>query len=67
LAEIERENAALREEMAVLAARMVAATAEKEGPESPIHSILEAAEKSDAGKDKKSGSKSLARRIRDLQ
>ncbi len=29
LAEIERENAALREEMAVLAARMVAATAEK--------------------------------------
>ncbi len=67
LAEIERENAALREEMAVLAARMVAATAEKEGPESPIHSILEAAEKSDTGKDKKSGPKSLARRIRDLQ
>ncbi len=64
---IERENAFLREEMAELAARMVAATAEKEGPESPIHSILEAAEKADAGKGKKAGPKSLARRIRDLQ
>lgn len=67
LAEIERENAALREEMAALAARMVAATAEKEGPGSPIHSILEAAEKADAGKGRKAGPKSLARRIRDLQ
>lgn len=67
LAEIERENAALREEMAELAARMVAATAAKEGPDSPIHSILEAAEKSSAGKSKKAGPKSLARRIRDLQ
>ncbi|MFK0684137.1 hypothetical protein SD208_07430 [Ochrobactrum sp. BD67] len=67
LAEIERENAALREEMAELAARMVAATAAKEGPDSPIHSILEAAEKSGAGKGKKAGPKSLARRIRDLQ
>jgi len=67
LAEIERENAVLREEMAALAARMVAATAEKEGPGSPIHSILEAAEKADAGKGRKAGPKSLARRIRDLQ
>ena len=67
LAEIERENAVLREEMAALAARMVAATAEKEGPGSPIHSILEAAEKADAGKGRKAGPESLARRIRDLQ
>ncbi|KAB2733657.1 hypothetical protein F9L02_01390 [Brucella intermedia] len=67
LTEIERENAVLREEMAALAARMVAATAEKEGPGSPIHSILEAAEKADAGKGRKAGPKSLARRIRDLQ
>ncbi len=67
LAGIKRENAVLREEMAALAARMVAATAEKEGPESPIHSILEAAEKADTGKGKKAGPKSLARRIRDLQ
>ncbi len=67
LAEIRRENAALREEMAVLAAHMVAATAKKEGPESPIHSIIEAAEKSDAENEKTSGSKSLAHRIRDLQ
>ncbi|MHC5233093.1 hypothetical protein [Brucella sp. LJL56] len=66
-AEIERENAALREEMAELAARMVAVTADKEGPDSPIHSILEAAEKSDTDKGKNDGSKSLARRIRDLQ
>ncbi len=67
LAEIARENAVLREEMASLAARMVAATAEKEGPGSPIHSILEVAEKADAGKGRKAGPKSLARRIRDLQ
>src|SRR5690606_12207171 len=66
LADLERRNAVLREEMAVLAARVVAATAEKEGPDSPIHSILEA-EKVDAGKGTKAGSKSLARRIRDLQ
>ncbi|MEJ5019991.1 hypothetical protein WH297_09595 [Ochrobactrum vermis] len=64
---IERENALLREEMAELAARMVAATAEKEGPDSPIHSILEAAEKSGTGEGKNAGPKSLARRIRDLQ
>ncbi|MFQ0813469.1 hypothetical protein AVM02_10700 [Brucella anthropi] len=65
--EIERENAVLREEMAALAARMVAATAEKEGPDSPIHSILKTAEKPKAGKGKSARSKSLARRIRDLQ
>ena len=67
LADIGRENAVLREEMAALAARMVAATAEKEGPDSPIHSILETAEKSHKGKGKPSGSQSLASRIRDLQ
>ncbi|WP_183652980.1 coiled-coil domain-containing protein [Brucella daejeonensis] len=65
LAEINRENAVLREEMARLAARMVAATAEKEGPGSPIHKILEAEDVLHKGK--KPRRKSLARRVRDLQ
>ncbi|TNV17712.1 hypothetical protein FIC94_05925 [Ochrobactrum teleogrylli] len=68
-AEIMRQNAALREEMAELAARMVAATAEKEGPDSPIHGILQAAETAAGGKSVKNGkavSKSLASRIQEL-
>ncbi len=66
--EIARENAALREEMAALAARMVAVTAEREGPDSPIHKLLKSAARTEKGKSKKnSGSKSLANRIRDLQ
>ena len=67
LAHIERENAVLREEMAALAARMVAITAEKEGPDSPIHSILGMAEKTGRHEEAPTASKSLARRIRDLQ
>jgi chromosome segregation ATPase len=68
-AEITRQNAALREEMAELAARMVAATADKEGPDSPIHGILQAAETAAGGKSGKNGkavSKSLASRIQEL-
>ena len=67
LAHIERENAVLREEMAALAARMVAITAEKEGPDSPIHSILGMAEQTGRHEEAPTASKSLARRIRDLQ
>ncbi len=62
-ADILKENAALREEMAVLAARMVAATADKEGAASPINKLLDA-EKTDNGT---SRPKSLASRIRDLR
>ncbi|KAF1041559.1 MAG: Chromosome partition protein Smc [Xylophilus sp.] len=64
-AEFSKENAALREEMAALAARMVAATAEKEGENSPIHSLLDAEGSVDKGKN--ASPKSLASRIRDLR
>lgn len=62
-ADILKENAALREEMAVLAAKMVAVTADNEGPASPINKLLEA-EKTTKGI---SRPKSLASRIRDLR
>ncbi|SCD23546.1 hypothetical protein [Brucella inopinata] len=66
--EIARENAALREEMAVLAARMVAITAEREGPDSPIHKLLKGTALTEKGKGKKNKApKSLATRIRDMQ
>ncbi|APY14356.1 hypothetical protein GJU94_14175 [Brucella sp. 10RB9214] len=66
--EIARENAALREEMAVLAARMVAVTAEREGPDSPIHKLLKRTAVTEKGKGKKNKApKSLATRIRDMQ
>lgn len=66
VSDFSRENAALREEMAVLAARMVAATAEKEGADSPIHALVGA---EDAAEDAELDDrpKSLASRIRDLQ
>lgn len=66
VSDFSRENAALREEMAVLAARMVAATAEKEGAGSPIHALVGA---EDAAEDAELDGrpKSLASRIRDLQ
>lgn len=66
VSDFSRENAALREEMAVLAARMVAATAEKEGAGSPIHALVGA---EDAAEDAELDDrpKSLASRIRDLQ
>lgn len=59
-----KENAILREEMAALAARMVAATAEKEGEDSPIPALIkeDSSEKSD-----KARPKSLASRIRELR
>lgn len=59
-----KENACLREEMAALAARMVAATAEKEGEHSPIHGLVE-----EDNSEKPGGArpKSLASRIRDLR
>ncbi len=66
--EIARENAALREEMATLAARMVAITAEREGPDSPIHKLLKGTAVTEKGKGKKNKApKSLATRIRDMQ
>ncbi|UWF59967.1 hypothetical protein [Brucella sp. 2716] len=66
--EIARENAALREEMATLAARMVAITAEREGPDSPIHKLLKGTALTEKGKGKKNKApKSLATRIRDMQ
>ncbi len=64
-AEFSKENAALREEMAALAARMVAATAEKEGENSPILKLLDA--EGSVGKGKNASPKSLASRIRDLR
>ncbi|MCH1764166.1 hypothetical protein MKL58_15545 [Brucella abortus] len=51
--EIARQNAALREEMATLAARMVAITAEREGPDSPIHKLLKGTALTEKGKGKK--------------
>ncbi|MRN67713.1 hypothetical protein [Brucella sp. 10RB9213] len=66
--EIARENAALRDEMATLAARMVAITAEREGPDSPIHKLLKGTAVTEKGKGKKNKApKSLATRIRDMQ
>ncbi|EEY26748.1 MULTISPECIES: hypothetical protein [Brucella] len=66
--EIARQNAALREEMATLAARMVAITAEREGPNSPIHKLLKGTALTEKGKGKKNKApKSLATRIRDMQ
>lgn len=65
LTAIAQQNAALREAMAEMAARMVAVTAEKEGPDSPIHAIL-AADKRDSGK-AEGDNKSLASRIEDFQ
>lgn len=65
--EISSQNAALREEMAALAARMVAATAEKEGAGSPIHALVKEQAVTKKGQRKKPASKSLASRIRDLQ
>ncbi|AAX74907.1 Myosin-14 [Brucella abortus str. 2308 A] len=66
--EIARQNAALREEMATLAARMVAITAEREGPDSPIHKLLKGTALTEKGKGKKNKApKSLATRIRDMQ
>ncbi len=65
--EIARQNAALREEMATLAARMVAITAEREGPDSPIHKLLKGTALTEKGKGKKNKApKSLATRIRDM-
>ena len=76
-ASLAKDNAVLREEMAALAARVVAATAEREGPDSPINAILNAEGPSASGLkaagtagnivSKKGSAKSLARRIRDLQ
>ncbi|MUJ78235.1 hypothetical protein [Brucella abortus] len=66
--EIARQNAALREEMATLAARMVAITAEREGPDSPIHKLLKGTALTEKGNGKKNKApKSLATRIRDMQ
>ncbi|MEN3396409.1 hypothetical protein ABC425_06570 [Brucella melitensis] len=66
--EIARQDAALREEMATLAARMVAITAEREGPDSPIHKLLKGTALTEKGKGKKNKApKSLATRIRDMQ
>ncbi|EOQ39374.1 hypothetical protein K1M76_07590 [Brucella abortus] len=66
--EIARQNAALREQMATLAARMVAITAEREGPDSPIHKLLKGTALTEKGKGKKNKApKSLATRIRDMQ
>ncbi|AAN30500.1 hypothetical protein BSS2_I1547 [Brucella suis bv. 1 str. S2] len=66
--EIARQNAALREEMATLAARMVAITAEREGPDSPIHKLLKGTALTEKGKGKKNKApKSLATGIRDMQ
>lgn len=59
-----KENAALREEMAALAARMVATTAEREGENSPIHELVKEAGSEKAGKARP---KSLAKRIRELR
>lgn len=67
--DIAKENAFLREEMAALAARMVATTAEKEGESSPIHTLVEKGgdEKADTEKVDSSRPKSLAKRIRELR
>ncbi len=61
--DILKENAMLREEMSVLAAKVVAATAMHEGDSSPIHKLLEAEET----KNSASRPKSLASRIRELR
>ncbi len=66
-AEISKENAALREEMAALAARMVAATAEKEGEDSPIDALVNASGSEGGNEGNTTRPKSLASRIRDLR
>lgn len=65
--ELSSQNAVLREEMASLAARIVAATAEKEGADSPIHGFVKAEAPAKKGRGKMVEPKSLASRIRDLQ
>ncbi|MBB2971298.1 hypothetical protein [Mesorhizobium sp. RMAD-H1] len=57
-------DAALRDEMQELAAEVVAVTAEREGPQSPIHKALEQAQPK-SGSDK--APESLADRIRSLK
>lgn len=64
---LEKENAILREEMAALAARMVAATAQKEGEMSPIHRLLEAEQPQPLDKSDEPRPQSLANRIRNLR
>lgn len=64
---LEKENAILREEMAALAARMVAATAQKEGEMSPIHRLLEAEQPQRVHKSDEPRPQSLANRIRNLR
>lgn len=64
---LEKENAILREEMAALAARMVAATAQKEGEMSPIHKLLEAEQPQSVDKSDERRPQSLANRIRNLR
>ncbi len=59
------QNAVLREAMADLAARMVAATAAQEGPDSPIGQILATDKNSEKASGR--GLKSLASRIRGYQ
>jgi len=58
-----RADAALREQMQELTAEVVAMTAEREGPQSPIHRALEQAEE----KSVKDAPESLASRIRSLK
>ena len=65
--EISQENAELREEMAALAARMVAATAEKEGEGSPIDALLNTDGSEARLMSQEGRPKSLASRIRDLR
>ncbi len=66
-AELSKENAALREEMAALAARMVAATAEKEGEDSPIDALVNADRSEGRDEVNEGRPQSLASRIRDLR
>ncbi len=64
-AEVARENAALREEMASIAAGMVAKTAAREGPDSPLRAILQTG--APTPKTNVFGKRTLANRIKDLQ
>ncbi len=64
-AEVARENAALREEMASIAAGMVAKTAAREGPDSPLRAILQSG--APTPKTNVFGKRTLANRIKDLQ
>src|SRR5690606_31045988 len=58
-----KQNTALREEMAMLAAQMVTITAQEEGEGSPIHQLIKSEKGSEANKP---DSKSLASRIKGL-